>query len=114
MLGADQLRSLLGGRRRGQLGVEQTPVARHPAACRADRLVHPLGHRRRDLAELALQTEMPGRTGRVYGDGAELAQDLEVREQALRPGDRVKDLELLVSLAILVGEPVGGLARESK
>src|SRR5215210_5352879 len=61
VFGAGELRRLLGGRRRGQLRVQQPAVTGHAAAGRADRLHDLVRDRAGDLAQLPLQAEVARR-----------------------------------------------------
>ena len=77
-----------------QLRVQQAAVAGEAAAGGGDRdddLVGELARRRARAS--ASSSEVAARAGRVDGDRAELALELEPRQQPLaRPGDRVEDL----------------------
>src|SRR5436190_6441690 len=110
VLGAGELGGLLGGRGCDELRMEQAAVTGHAAAGGADRLNDPVGKLAGDLPELPLEPGVAGRAGRVHRDRAELLPDREVRQETLRPGNGVEDFELLVALAILLGQVVGDLA----
>ena len=115
VVGARQLRCLVGRRRPRQLRVEHSPVAGEAAAGGADRRLRLVGDRCAERLELAGQARVAGRARRVDGDRSEPGGHLQRRQQAVvGPRDRVEDLELRVALGVLLGQRRDDLGAETR